>query len=169
MAIERQLKIVSGGQTGVDRAGLDVALAMGVPHGGWCPKGRRAEDGRIADVYQLRESDARDYAVRTEQNVMDSDGTLILFRDQVTGGTRLTRNLAVKHRRPQMRIDLQQADSLSQIEIARAEIFKWLKQHQIRVLNIAGPRESSSPGIHQQALSFLSQVLESVSVLKHSV
>jgi hypothetical protein len=152
-------KIVSGGQTGVDRAALDVALALKIEHGGWCPKGRRAEDGRISNDYLLKESDARDYAVRTEQNVIDSDATLILFRDTITGGTRLTRHLASRHGRPQMRIDLNQADSTEQIEVARKSISAWLTQHGIQVLNIAGPRESSSPGIHQQTVEFLTTVL----------
>lgn len=164
MVGKRQFKIVSGGQTGVDRAALDFALARSMPHGGWCPKGRRAEDGRIPDRYQLQESDARDYSVRTEQNVIDSDATLILFRDKVTGGTRLTQHLASKHARPQMRIDLQQADSPQQLEIATATVSKWVCEHQIRVLNIAGPRESSNPGIHHQALEFLSVVLGQLTV-----
>jgi hypothetical protein len=159
MVGKHQLKIVSGGQTGVDRAALDFAIAASIPHGGWCPKGRRAEDGRIPLPYQLQESDARDYAVRTEQNVIDSDATLILFRDKVSGGTRLTQYLASKHARPQMRIDLQQADSPEQLEIATVSVSKWLGEHQIRTLNIAGPRESSNPGIHRQALEFLSAVL----------
>ena len=151
-------KIVSGGQTGVDRAALDIAMALQIPHGGWCPKGRRAEDGRIASKYLLQETDARDYSVRTEKNVIDSDSTLILFRDTVTGGTQLTRYLASKHERPQMRIDLQQANSEQQLQLARSEISNWLKKHQIKVLNIAGPRESSNPGIYQQAMNFLSAV-----------
>ena len=159
MVEKRQLKIVSGGQTGVDRAALDVALALEILHGGWCPKGRRAEDGRIPDQYQLQESDARDYSVRTEQNVIDSDATLILFRSKVTGGTRLTQHLASKHAKPQMRIDLQQADSQQQLEIAETSISGWLTEHKVKVLNIAGPRESSNPGIHRQAMDFLRVVL----------
>ncbi len=155
---KKHFKIVSGGQTGVDRAALDVALTLQIPHGGWCPKGRRAEDGRISRKYQLRESDARDYAVRTEQNVIDSDATLILFREKITGGTRLTQHLASKHQRPQMRIDLQQADSDQQMEIAKSSISQWLAKHNVRVLNIAGPRESSNPGIHQQTMDFLRAV-----------
>lgn len=158
----KPFKIISGGQTGVDRAALDVALKLQIPHGGWCPKGRRAEDGRISREYQLQESDARDYSVRTEQNVIDSDATLILFRDKITGGTRLTQHLANKHERPQMRIDLQQADSDQQLEIAKSSIFQWLTTHTINVLNIAGPRESSNPGIHQQTMDFLTAVFSDV-------
>ena len=93
------VKIISGGQTGVDRAALDVAVELEIPHGGWCPKGRLAEDGRIPDSYKLRETTSREYAVRTEQNVLDSDGTLILYRESISGGTELTLRLAEKHRR----------------------------------------------------------------------
>lgn len=160
MAEKRQLKIVSGGQTGVDRAALDVALTLGIPHGGWCPKGRRAEDGRIPDKYLLQESESRDYSVRTEQNVIDSDATLILFRAKVTGGTRLTQHLASKHVKPQMRIDLQQADSPEQLELATYSLADWLAEQQTAVLNIAGPRESSNQGIHHQAMDFLMAVLD---------
>jgi len=162
MTSKRKLKIVSGGQTGVDRAALDVAIALKIPHGGWCPKGRRAEDGKISKAYLLQESDARDYAVRTEQNVIDSDATLILFRHEVTGGTRLTQHLASKHARPQMRIDLQQADSQQQLEIAKTAVSDWLLEHETSVLNIAGPRESSNSGIHQQAIDFLMVVLAEI-------
>mgnify|MGYP003793290687 CR=1 FL=1 len=87
-------KIVSGGQTGVDRAALDVAMQLGIPVGGWCPRGRRAEDGRIPDSYPLREASSVNYAKRTELNVRDSDGTLILSGGPLTGGTALTESLA---------------------------------------------------------------------------
>ena len=87
-------KIISGGQTGVDRAALDVARAMGIPHGGWVPRGRRAEDGIIPAKYQMKEMPTESYAERTEQNVIDSDGTLIISRATLTGGTQLTRSLA---------------------------------------------------------------------------
>ena len=90
-------EIVSGGQTGVDRAALDVALSLQIPHGGWCPKGRRAEDGPIDSKYLLKETDEEKYEVRTEKNVIDSDGTLIFSKGLLTGGTLLTLEMARLH------------------------------------------------------------------------
>lgn len=148
-------KIVSGGQTGVDRAALDVAIYLEIPHGGWCPLGRRAEDGTIPETYLLRETTHRDYSVRTERNIIDSDGTLILFRYRTTGGTDLTRKLALKHRRPLICIDLE-----NQSDDVLERVCLWIEEHQIDVLNIAGPRESSCQGIGKQAERFLVDVLK---------
>lgn len=141
-------KIVSGGQTGVDRGALDAAMALGIAHGGWCPQGRLAEDGRVPDQYQLQESDSPDYTIRTERNVLDSDATLILCRGPLSGGTLLTLRFAEEHRRPCLAVDL---DS----PVAPAEILRWLEEHQVAVLNIAGPRESQSPNITQSARDFV--------------
>lgn len=143
-------KIVSGGQTGVDRAALDVAIFLEIEHGGWCPLGRRAEDGRIPAVYRLKQTRSKQYSARTEQNVVDSDGTCILYRQQTTGGTELTRKLAIKHNRPLICIDLNVAE-----EKELEELNSWLKNHGIKVLNIAGPRESTCPGIMNQTERFL--------------
>ena len=90
----RIIKIVSGGQTGVDQAALDVAITNGLDHGGWCPAGRRSEDGVIPLQYRLTETETSDYAIRTRRNVVESDGTLILFQAKISGGTQLTRRLA---------------------------------------------------------------------------
>lgn len=144
-------QIVSGGQTGVDRAALDVALELGIPCGGWCPKGRRSEDGLIPDVYPLRESPTANYAERTALNVKDSDGTLILSPGPLRGGTALTKTFAERYRRPLLIVDLR--DDTSQL------IHEWLSAHSIRVLNVAGPRESSQPGIARQAATFLRALL----------
>ena len=145
-------RIVSGGQTGVDRGGLDAALALGIEQGGWCPRGRRAEDGKIPGHYRLRETEAYEYHVRTEQNVIDSDGTLILYRDKVTGGTKFTYRMARKHNRPCLLVDLtEQLD----VEAVR----QWLRAAAIRVLNIAGPRESSHPGIMLAARDAVVQII----------
>ncbi len=143
-------KIVSGGQTGVDRAALDVAIYLEIEHGGWCPLGRRAEDGRIPSTYLLKETETRNYAVRTERNVVDSDGTLVLYRDQMTGGTDLTRKLTLKHGRPVSCIDL---ETFHEEEFER--LLGWIERHNIQVLNVAGPRESTCQGISKQAEQFL--------------
>lgn len=143
---------MSGGQTGVDRAALDVAIALGFEHGGWCPSGRLAEDGAIPSRYVLKETDASDYSVRTELNVVDSDGTLILHTGVLQGGTNLTRRLARRHRKPLLLVELGTAPPPS-------EVCDWLKRQNVRVLNVAGPRESSSPGIGEIAFRYLLQVL----------
>jgi hypothetical protein len=144
--------VVSGGQTGVDRAALDVAIALGIPHGGWCPRGRRAEDGTIPGRYALTEHASADYAARTEANVVDSDGTLVLHRGPLAGGTALTRELALREGKPLLLVDLAaRADP--------ADVHRWLDAHDVRVLNVAGPRESGCPGIAGEARAFLRKVL----------
>ncbi len=146
--LPRPAKIISGGQTGVDRAALDAAIELGIPHGGWCPRGRLAEDGRIPARYGLRESESPEYPVRTEQNVLDADATLILCRGEPAGGTRLTRWLAERQGRPCLVVDLDRPPEWPAIR-------RWLQEHGVAILNIAGPRESQAPGITQQAREFL--------------
>lgn len=141
-------KIVSGGQTGVDRAALAVAIFLELEHGGWCPQGRRAEDGVIPEIFELKETEATDYAVRTQQNVIDSDGTLILYRQRLRGGTRLTLRLAQSFRRPFFLVDLK-------APVDFTDLRHWLIHQNLRVLNVAGPRESSAPGITLQTERFL--------------
>ena len=145
-------RIVSGGQTGVDRGALDAAISLGMEHGGWCPRGRLAEDGQVPDIYELVETDSPDYPVRTEQNVIDSDATLILYRNRVSGGTNFTYRMAKKHKRPYLLIDL---DNGQDVDGVRA----WLLANGVSVLNVAGPRESSSVGIGREAREFLLAVL----------
>ncbi len=147
-------KIVSGGQSGVDRAALDAALASGIPCGGWCPKDRWAEDGRIEDRYPLTETPAENTAQRTEWNVRDSGGTLILTRGVPSGGTALTIRLAAALRKPHLVVDLEDAGGLDRTR-------SWLREKGIDVVNVAGPRESKCPGIYQEALAFLRAVLSS--------
>ena len=144
--------IISGGQTGVDRAALDAALELGIPCGGWCPRGRRAEDGPIPDRYPLHETSTDAYPQRTERNVRDSDGTLILTRGMPDRGTALTRNLARKHKKPCKFVNL------SRPPLPEA-VRTWIESHPIRILNVAGPRESSQPGIGARARQFLLAVL----------
>lgn len=145
-------KIVSGGQTGVDRAALDFGLAFNIPIGGWCPKGRQAEDGSIPSHYPLQETPSPKPSQRTEWNVRDSDGTLVLTCGNPTGGTALTIRLGKHHHRPHLVIDLNTHPKPS-------EAFPWLIQHNIHVLNIAGPRQSTFPAIYQLAYAFLKTLL----------
>lgn len=145
-------KVVSGGQTGVDRAALDAAIEAGLPHGGWCPQGRLAEDGPIPPLYELMETDQADYRFRTECNVVDSGGTLILYCRRLSGGTLLTSRFAEMHHRPCLLVDLGR-------RVAVAEIVGWLKEWGIEVLNVAGPRESTQPGIYRRALRLLAELL----------
>lgn len=148
----RLQKIVSGGQSGVDRAALDTARILALPCGGWCPRGRRAEDGPIHPRYPLVETPAEDYAQRTEWNVRDADGTLVLTRGEPTQGTAFTVEVARRLLKPCLVLDL---DRLPGDEPVRA----WLEAHRIAVLNVAGPRESKCPGIYRDALVFLQHVL----------
>ncbi|NBB74153.1 MAG: molybdenum cofactor carrier [Bacteroidetes bacterium] len=145
-------KIVSGGQTGVDRAALDAALEHGVPIGGWCPRGRRAEDGQLAARYPLQETPATDYAQRTAWNVRDSDGTLILVAGAPEGGTALTVEEARRRKKPFLQTDVE-ANGVNRIHT-------WLRQHDVAVLNVAGPRASEAPGIYEAAYALMMRVLE---------
>jgi predicted Rossmann-fold nucleotide-binding protein len=156
MIEEIPLKIISGGQTGVDRAALDVALELGLPCGGWCPKGRLSEAGRIPSKYPLSEMTSPKYSPRTEKNVKESDGTLIFSWGPVTGGTALTVKLAGKHRKPYTVVDLDGARDPH-------TVLKWLRDNDIKILNVAGPRESKVPGIHDRVVAFLKEVLNTES------
>ena len=110
-------KIISGGQTGADRAALDVALKLGIPHGGWIPKGRKAEDGPLPEIYKLKEMPTDSYGARTEQNVIDSDGTLIIARGKLTGGSDYTRQMTLKHKKHLLYMDLNIATSFDAASI----------------------------------------------------
>ncbi len=137
-------EIISGGQTGADRAGLDWALMNRIPHSGWCPAGRKAEDGPIADRYLLTETPGDNYSLRTEWNVRDSDGTVIFsVAPQLSGGSNLTRELAKKWHRPCLH--------LSQMKTKNPEValITFVESNFIQKLNIAGPRESTEPDIAQ--------------------
>lgn len=150
-------RIISGGQTGADRAALDAALRLGLPCGGWCPSGRRAEDGPIDARYPLRETESRAYKVRTRRNVEDADGTLILARGTLKGGTRLTRNVARRLGRPCLVLDPDRD--------APGTLCDWLAANSVGVLNVAGPRASSDSGIYEAAYRFLLAALSRESSL----
>ena len=148
-------RIISGGQTGVDRAALDAALEHNFPCGGWCPKGRRAEDGSLPERYPLQETESSDYRARTERNVREADGTLVLTWGKPTGGTAFTIKLAHKHKKPCLVLDLEQPDQ----EMVTM-IKDWIEKNEIQILNVAGPRESKAPGIYRTAKDVLSKVIE---------
>jgi len=131
--------IVTGGQTGVDRAALDVAREFDIECAGWCPKGRIAEDGPIDQRYPLTETDSADVAQRTEWNARDSDATLVLTCGKPTDGTPLTVTMARKYGKPCLILDLEQP-------IIKEIFVDWLHKHNVSRLNIAGPRESHRPG-----------------------
>jgi hypothetical protein len=137
-------KIISGGQTGADRAALDVAIKLGLPHGGWIPKGRKAEDGTLPDIYQLQEMPTDSYPKRTEQNVIDSDGTLIISHGSLTGGSAYTRKMAMKHSKPWFHTDLNKMPTFK----AAILIEDWISKNRIETLNVAGPRASKDPLIY---------------------
>ncbi|MBF0195178.1 MAG: putative molybdenum carrier protein [Magnetococcales bacterium] len=146
-------KIVSGGQTGVDRAALDFAIQCGIKSGGWCPKGRLALDGRIPDHYPLKETESSSYPQRTQMNINDSDGTLIICRGVLHGGTALTHRLTKKLGKPCLILDL---DYIAMKKEAAFEmLLAWLEQNKISTLNIAGPRESENDGVYASTLKFL--------------
>jgi len=147
-------KLISGGQTGVDRAALDVASAAGLLIGGWCPKGRLAEDGIIPMTYPLQETPSPQYSQRTRWNVRDADATLILTRDEPAGGTALTIHTARRLHKPHRVIDLTTQPDPRAVAL-------WISQVGITVLNVAGPRESTCPGIYDEAFGWLQQMLES--------
>jgi hypothetical protein len=144
-------KIVSGGQTGADRAGLDAAIELDIPHGGWIPKGRKTEDGGLPERYHLKEMPTGSYEARTEQNVIDSDGTLIVSHGNLNGGSAKTRRFARKHDRPWMHVDLEKTSLFS----AAVEISSWVEKNQIKILNVAGPRGSKDPGIYEATKKLL--------------
>jgi hypothetical protein len=137
-------KIISGGQTGVDQAALDTAIKLKIPHGGWIPKGRLTEKGPLPGKYQLQEMPTDSYPERTEQNVIDSDGTLIISHGSLTGGSAYTRKMAMKHGKPWFHTDLNKLPTFH----AGMLIEDWISKNNIETLNVAGPRASKDPQIY---------------------
>lgn len=146
--------LMSGGQTGADRAGLDWAIAHSIPHGGWCPQGRRSEDGPIAARYCLVETPSRSYLQRTEWNVRDSDATLVFTSDPVLdGGSRRTAVFADKHGKPWLHVHP---------GILPTSVIHFLTRNRVTTLNIAGKRQSAAPGIGSFTAQMLSAALRPV-------
>jgi hypothetical protein len=150
-------KIISGAQTGVDRGALDAALEAGFPSGGSCPSGRRAEDGTVPAAYPVTELSSRDYRARTERNVLDADGTLIVFFGELSGGTRETLRICEAAGKPVLTID----GAAKDIALAAVEAAAFIRQNEIGILNVAGPRESSYPGAADYAKRLVGAVLTS--------
>lgn len=151
-------RIVSGGQTGADRGALDAALGLGFPCGGWCPRGRRAEDGAIPPEYPVRELDSARYIDRTRRNVEDADGTLILAPGPLSGGTRATAAHARRLGRPCLVLDIDRMTPTEIVETARA----WILACRIETLNVAGPRGSSHPGLQAAAEAVVAGLISSL-------
>lgn len=144
--------IVSGGQTGADRAGLDFAICNNIPHRGWCPQGRKAEDGSIPSQYHLEETPSADYSQRTEWNARDSDGTVIFTRSrELTGGSKSTAEFASLHGRPMIHLYPGAKRNLP------LDLTNFVTTHGIGTLNVAGSRESKEPGIYRFAIEVLKE------------
>ena len=159
-----ELTIISGGQTGADRAALDFAIARNIPHGGWCPRGRIAEDGTIPAQYQLEETESARYEKRTKRNIRDSDATVVFtIKQELLGGSALTAALADRLGKPCLHVAFE-ASGLTADEHAR-RLVGFLKEHRVRRLNVAGPRASQEPEIG----SFVEQVLAAAISLTASV
>ena len=149
----RIIKIISGGQTGVDRAALDAAIELGFQYGGFCPKGMLAEDGIILDKYKLTELSSSQYLMRTFENVQASDGTLIIHAGIVSGGTMKTKDFCQMISKPFFEINL--LEDLKKIPV---NLNNWIKENHIIIMNVAGPKESEAP-IYDRTLLLLKDVL----------
>lgn len=146
-------KLISGGQTGVDRGTLDACLENNFPCGGWCPAGRRAEDGIIPEKYPLTETQTNDYTTRTRQNILSSDATLIISNGTIEGGTKLTHDFA---REVKKSVLIVEPDSSTE------SILKWLSLNKTIILNVAGPRESEWPGAGKIAYKLISKLISDI-------
>jgi putative molybdenum carrier protein len=154
----KEVKIISGGQTGVDRAALDAVLRHGIESGGWCPTGRLDEFGRIPDCYPLKELENGGFTERTLQNVKDSDGTVIIYPGKLSGGTEQTLHLCVDQRRPHEVIDASNVST----EKAAQLIAEFVRENKIDILNVAGPRASEWPEGYDYAFRTLDSFLDAL-------
>jgi len=145
------MKIISGGQTGADLAALDAAIQLGLPHGGWLPRGRKTEAGPLPQSYRLKALHSAKYRDRTQKNIQESDGTLIVSFGPLSGGSALTEALAIRYNRPCLHLDLTLMDQ----PMAVTTIKKWLDEYRIETLNVAGPRASGEPRIYRAVFDLL--------------
>ncbi|MBE0582206.1 MAG: putative molybdenum carrier protein [Desulfofustis sp.] len=149
-------KILSGGQTGADRAALDAAIFCGFAYGGAIPAGRKTEAGPLSDDYRMEELASDRYPDRTQKNVQAADGTLILSHGELSGGSALTGRIAESEGKPCLHIDFHETP----LPQAEARVIPWLRKHRIRILNVAGPRASSDPKIYDQAYALIVSLLQ---------
>jgi hypothetical protein len=157
LAHDHRITIISGGQTGADRAALDFALECGLPHGGWCPRGRLAEGGPIPARYELRETPSRKYAQRTEWNIRDSDATLVIsIAANPQGGTRLTLALARQLGKPVLH--LSRGTSVGTASDLASQVDAFLNENSVGILNVAGPRASQEPNV----AAFVREILHGI-------
>jgi hypothetical protein len=152
------MKIISGGQTGVDRGALDAALQAGIECGGTCPAGRKAEDGIIPDIYPLTELASNIYSDRTRQNVSDSDATLIIHFSQLEGGTAFTQQCCDAEGKPYLVINVAEEEQSALVQ----RVLAFIRQNNIQVLNVAGPRASKVPVAQKITNQLLTSVLKSL-------
>ncbi|UCD32019.1 MAG: putative molybdenum carrier protein [Desulfobacterales bacterium] len=148
-------KIISGGQVGADQAALDVAIKMGISHGGYIQKGRKTQSGLLPEKYKLKEMPTASFIKRIEQNVINSDGTLVISHGELSGGAGYCKKMADKHGRPCIHIDLSQTPIL----IAASSIHTWLKANNIEVLNVTGSRASEDPEIYKETMLIVENTL----------
>jgi len=147
-------KIISGGQTGADIAGIDAAVANGIPYGGWLPKGRKTEIGPLDEKYKMVAMVTGGYLKRTKQNVIDSDGTVILTHGRLTGGSKKTSDFAVALNRPWLHLNMLELS----VDDAVTRLLDWIKQYDIGVLNVAGSRASKDGDIYNITLKIIGKV-----------
>lgn len=160
MDLPSDFTIVSGGQTGADRAALDFAIRFSIPHDGWCPRGRLAEDGRLDQHYQLRETPTSKYDQRTRWNVRDSDATLVVtIQANPTGGTALTLGVARQQSKPYLHIS---REKIASIDKAGQRVAEFMSEHNVVRLNVAGPRASQEPEIAKFVGELLTEVFSGV-------
>jgi hypothetical protein len=148
-------KIISGGQTGADQAALDAAIKWNIPHGGWIPKGRLTEAGKLPDRYMMQEMPTDSYSARTEQNVIDSDGTVIISHGPLTDGSKHAREMAIKYIKPWLHLDLNEKD----VSKSARTVSDWVIKNNIGILNVAGPRASNDPSIYQAVMHLMTMFL----------
>lgn len=151
-------KIISGGQTGADQGALDGAIECCFPYGGTLPAGRKTESGPLPMRYHMHELESVRYRDRTEKNVWDGDGTLILSHGALSGGSELTRRISVRLSKPCLHVDFEKVGMSEAVDM----VITWLQQHRISILNVAGPRASSDPDMYTCSRNLIVSLLRRI-------